>query len=295
MRAFLSHSSRDKGLAQAVADQLGAAQVELDTVTFECGLLNVSAILEALKRCTVFVLFLTDDAISSGFVRFETLVAQELLAKGIIDRFLVFCTDRNAFSQASEAWKHFSFVRFLTSPQSIARLVQHQLLIVRAARNSEHQPYVERSVEKNRLIEFLNDPARGATVGIYLSGNAGIGRRTFAKRLYRDRYPAVNPIFAEVGVAAIDGYLEIYRKLSQQLLPAFPLSNLRTRITAFSVASDNEKAAQIARILEQLAENREAIFIRDEGGILDANGALQQPLLNVIQKIKGSSLFDVGA
>jgi hypothetical protein len=248
MRAFLSHSSRDQGLVEEVADQLGAGQVELDSTTFESGLLNVSAIQDALKRCTIFVLFLTNDATTSGYVRFEALLAQELLARGVIDRFLVVCIDQAAFSKAGDAWKQFHFVRHLSAPQSIARLIQHQLLLVRAMKNSEHHPYVERSAEKNRLIDFLNVPTRPSVVAIYTSGNVGIGRRTFTKRFYRDRYPSVNPVFAEVGVAAFDGYHELYRKFSQQLLPAFPLTNLRARIAGFLIADDNEKAVQIARI-----------------------------------------------
>ena len=134
MRAFLSHSSRDKGLVEEVVDHLGVGHVELDSITFEGGLLNVSAIQDSLKRCTIFVLFLTNDAITSGYVRFEALLAQELVAKGVIDRFLVVCIDQGAFSKAVDTWRQFNFVRHISTPQSIARLIQHQLLLVRATK-----------------------------------------------------------------------------------------------------------------------------------------------------------------
>jgi hypothetical protein len=83
MKAFLSHSSRDKPLVEEVAEHLGTAQVELDSSTFDNGLLNVTAIQGALKRSSIFVLFLTRDALDSSYVRFEALLAQELQAKGI--------------------------------------------------------------------------------------------------------------------------------------------------------------------------------------------------------------------
>ena len=63
MKAFLSHSSRDKPLVEEVAKHLGMAQVELDSSTFDSGLLNVETISAALERSSIFVLFLTQDAL----------------------------------------------------------------------------------------------------------------------------------------------------------------------------------------------------------------------------------------
>ena len=143
MKAFLSHSSRDKPLVEEVAKRLGMAQVELDSSTFDSGLLNVETIRAALERSSIFVLFLTQDALESSYVRFEALLAQELLAKGLLEKFLVICLDAQAFSKADENWKSFSFVRHLTSDQSIARLIQNHLIIDRAKTASKHQPYVE--------------------------------------------------------------------------------------------------------------------------------------------------------
>jgi hypothetical protein len=289
MRAFLSHSSRDKPLVEEIAEHLGAAQVELDSITFDSGLLNVEAIQTALKRSSIFVLFLTRDALDSSYVRFEALLAQELLAKGLIEKFLVICLDAQAFSKAEEQWKAFSFVRHLTSPQSIARLIQNHLIMDRARVASKHQPYVERSKELNDLKESLIQPGSPRAKGIYISGNAGIGRRTFARRLYMDRYPAVNAVFPEIQIDRLDGYDEIYRKLSQELLPTWPLSSWRARILGFSIADDKGKATQIASLFDQLVESREAIFVCDGGGLLDNDGALQQPLKQIFSKIQRRS------
>jgi TIR domain len=77
MKAFLSHSSRDKAIITAVADELGAANVELDSETFDRGIINIAAIQEALKRSNLYVLFLTKDALASGAVRYEAILAQE--------------------------------------------------------------------------------------------------------------------------------------------------------------------------------------------------------------------------
>jgi TIR domain-containing protein len=122
MKAFLSHSSADKAIVNEVAEQLSLANTELDSETFDHGLLNVSAIQKALRQTSLFVLFLSRNAIASGVVHYEALLAQELFARGLIERFLVICLDPDAFSSADEHWKAFNFVRKVSSPQAIARL-----------------------------------------------------------------------------------------------------------------------------------------------------------------------------
>ena len=158
MKAFLSHSSRDKHLVEEVAHKLGAEQFELDSHTFDNGLLNVDAIRKALKRSSIFVLFLTEDAIESACVLFEALLAREFLAKGLVGKFLVICLDAKAFSKAKNEWKDFSFCLHLTSAQSIARRIQHHLIVDHASFSSKNQPYVERSKELNDLNERLMQP-----------------------------------------------------------------------------------------------------------------------------------------
>jgi hypothetical protein len=285
VKAFLSHSSRDKATVEEVAASLGASQVEIDSETFDSGELNVAVIQAALKRCSVFVLFLTASAIDSSYVRFEAKFAQELLAKGLIEKYFVICIDPASFNRVPEEWKVYSFVRHLSSPQSIARFIQHQLVIDRARSAFKEQPYVERR-ELNDLKERLIQPNSLQPKAIYISGNSGIGRRTLARRLYKDRYPHITSVFPEIQIDSLDGYDEIYRKIAQELMPNWPISNWRARILGFSIADEAGKAAQIAALLDQLTDAREAIFVRDGGGLLDKEGAFQKPLAQIYAKMR---------
>ena len=91
MKAFLCHSSQDKPIVDEVANSLGWATCELDANTFDRGLLTSAAIVAALKRSSIFVLFLSADSAKSPFVKYEVFNAEELHAKGTIDRILVIC------------------------------------------------------------------------------------------------------------------------------------------------------------------------------------------------------------
>src|SRR5271165_6856441 len=102
MRAFLSHSSKDKGFVEGVADLLKPGTFELDSATFDAGLLNSAVIAEALKRSDLFCLFLSNDSVQSSYVTFETLLGTEFFAKGQVNRFITVCLDEGAFHRAAE-------------------------------------------------------------------------------------------------------------------------------------------------------------------------------------------------
>ena len=286
MKAFLSHSSRDKGIVEQVAGELGAANVELDSETFDRGILNVTAIQNALKRCDLYVLFLTKAALESGIVRYEVLLAQELFARGVVERFLVICLDQEAFKSAEEQWKAFNFVRRAPGPQSMARLIQHELIAIRAKQKGNNRPFVGRTAELHDAKEKLIDPQSSKMRALYISGYSGIGRHTFARHLFRDVYPAVVSVVPEIMIERLDGYEELYRKLSERISPVSTLSAWRARLTGFSVAGENGKADLIVQLLNNLMEAREAIFMTDTGGLLDGDGGFQAPLKNILSRMQ---------
>jgi hypothetical protein len=83
----------------------------------------------------------------------------------------------------------------------------------------------------------------------------------------------------------LDGYEELFRKLYQTISPITTLSAFRTRIAAFAIADDNEKANQIARLIGTLIESREAVFFVDHGGLLGDRGEFPVHLRNTLLKL----------
>lgn len=111
MKVFLSHSSKDKGFVESVASLLRPGTFELDSLTFDAGLVNSEAIITSLQRCDLFCLFLSNNSVNSLYVDFETLLGVELFASGRINRILIICTDDDAFGKASTNVKFFNIVR----------------------------------------------------------------------------------------------------------------------------------------------------------------------------------------
>lgn len=286
MKAFLSHSSKNKAIVEQVGEDLGLANVELDSRTFEQGVLNTKAIQDALARSTIFVLFLSKEAIASNMVKLEASLAQELMGKGLVEKFLVICLDDEAFQAAPDAWKDHNFVRKVSSAGAISRLIQHALMIANLRNAKSATPFVGRTKELTEAKDRLIDPIAPQPKGLFASGNAGIGRRTFARKLFADVYPSVNPIFPEIYIEPLDGLEEIFRKVFEVVSPIATLSAYRTRILAFSIAKADEKASQIAQLIDTLIASREALVIHDHGGLLEDNGRMQPQVQAILDKVQ---------
>jgi hypothetical protein len=285
MRAFLSHSSRDKPLVETVASRLGGANIELDSLTFEHGLPNAQAIQEALKRSSLFVLFLSTDALASSFVEYEQRLSEDLVARGVIDKIVVLCLGSEAFDAVGDNLKRYNIVRKISSAQAIARLIQHHLIIAIRKTGERDRPFVGRQQSLNEAKNQLIDPVRELTQSVFVSGNAGIGRRTFARKLYADVFPYVGTVLPEIHIDSIDGFDEIHRKVVEVHTPIMSRSALASLLGEFSSLPNERKAAQIASMIGQIVSDREAIFIIDRGGLLDDFGKLSEPFQEIHRQL----------
>jgi len=127
MKAFLSHSSKDKAFVGQVARQLGILQCEYDEYTFEYTL-NSLAIRNALKRCQLFVLFLSANSVRSSFVDDELKVALEGHAKGLLKQILIFSIDLTSYKALPEWLRNINVVQHMSNGKACARKIQAALI-----------------------------------------------------------------------------------------------------------------------------------------------------------------------
>lgn len=75
-RVFLSHSSKQKELVRKVASNLGKAQCVFDGYEFESGMSLLDDIIRGIRNTEIFVLFISDDALNSDWVKKEITLAK---------------------------------------------------------------------------------------------------------------------------------------------------------------------------------------------------------------------------
>lgn len=286
MRAFLSHSSLDKGYVDTVAASLRPGHYELDSKTFEEGGLNAEEIMNALKRSDLFCLFLSHNSIDSGYVDFEIAFGREMIASGRVSRMLTICLDEEAFNGAKQFVKHYNMVRKPRSPDSAARLIEGKLLSSRHSKEMQSHPFVGRENELKILEKQANDLNAPRIKALYLSGNPGAGRRTIAKKFYENQYPEVGRLPPHIELEDFEGYDDIFRAVLSALRPNISILEMRDRVVSFETMEQAEKAQEIAAEINGLLDDREAIHVIDSGGLLRDNGALQPEFDTILDSIK---------
>jgi tetratricopeptide (TPR) repeat protein len=272
MRAFLSHSSKDKGLVGDAASLLRPGTYELDSETFDTGLINSQVIIAALRRCDLFCLFLSNASVTSSYVDFETMLGIELLASGKLSRFLVICLDDEAFEKAAANVRYFNIVRKCVDADTAARQIQGQLVSAASESTKYAHPFTGRDEELLELEKQVTDHRRPPSRSIFISGNYGSGRRTVAQKFYERRFPQVGRSFPVIQLDAFAGLEELYRKVLAALRPTIRSSEIQTRMKAFDIANSNEKARLVAQLLNSLLSAREAALVLDAGGVLTDSG-----------------------
>ncbi|WP_298369049.1 TIR domain-containing protein [Azospirillum sp.] len=282
MKVFLSHSSVDKGFVEGVSDLLRPGTFELDSQTFDDGLINSDAIIKSLKRCDLFCLFLSEHSVNSSYVDFEILLGIEFFARGSVNKFMVICIDEESFSKASANVKIFNVVRRVLSVGSASRLIQGNLVAASAHKVQDSHPFIGREEELADLERQVTNHKRPPTKALFVSGNFGSGRRATTQKFYADQYPQVCRVFPTININEFSGLEEIYRKVVMALRPGMTASELKTRFHAFAISTEDGKRNLIAQLINSLLPAREAAFLFDNGGILTDSGALEPDINNII-------------
>lgn len=285
MRAFLSHSSKNKVLVKKVFDDLGAALAEYDERTFESGRFNIPSIEAGLERSDLFVLFATHESLSSGYVEVEVNLAQEFLAQRKISKIIVFCSEGISPNDLPGILQSISAIRKVSSPGAIARYIRGSLTEMTVSIGKLSRPFVGRESLKDNISSKLSDPTKYTPVALALSGVDGVGRRTLAQKIFQDIYPYLSQVQPAIYVVSGAGLSDLFREF---LLIGNELQKdeVYSAIVAFDKSSEIEKQSKIAIIIEQMAQQNQITYLIDDGGLLDDDGRLNGSLRPVFELLK---------
>jgi hypothetical protein len=140
MKAFLSHSSKDKQIVREVASLIGESRCEYDEYTLEYTLTQ-QAIRRALSRSGLFVLFLSDSSTKSSFVEDEVRTAFEFRGKGILEKFLIIALDGVSYKALPEWLQDYNIATKLQKPGPIARKIDAALFSLELSKGEIHDVY----------------------------------------------------------------------------------------------------------------------------------------------------------
>jgi len=269
-KAFLSHSSLDKGFVENVALRLGRVQVVYDKWCFETGDSFVKKIPEAIGGSELFVLFASRASLESIWVQLEADHAELLLASAALKKAVVFIIDETISHSDLPKWMQSRLVRRYSSPYAVAREIQTSLDRLRGVKQKEY------FFGRDQLMqEFTGKlyPVGGSLPPniLVLSGLSGMGRRTLARRVLEDRMSLrLGPTFH---LRKGDNLDALHLALLLETCPLMSKERMGEEIVAFRAASPDGKAAEIARLLLVASEGNVAPLILDDGALLESDGS----------------------
>src|SRR5690606_29191479 len=151
-----SHSSKQKGLVERVAQNLGKAQCVFDKYEFESGLPILDEIINGLDSTELFVLFLSEEALSSDWVQKEILIAKDnsdskknnKVFPILIDSSISVSTDKRI-----PEWMKQYLLKPLADPFIISKKIKQRLREISIESNPLYKEKEELFVGRNEVFD----------------------------------------------------------------------------------------------------------------------------------------------
>jgi hypothetical protein len=132
-KAFLSHSSKQKNFLDIVAQKLIKYSIGYDSMTFEEGNKNIDEIIKELNSSDIFVLFISEEALQSTWVRTELDAAKKLLSEGKLKKILPLIIDKSITYEDERipSWIRDDYnIRLINRPAKAADRIRQSLRLI---------------------------------------------------------------------------------------------------------------------------------------------------------------------
>lgn len=292
VKAFLSHSSKNKGFVGEVARRLGEASVEYDAMTFEAGAKTLDEITRGVEDSILFVFFISNESLNSEWVKRELLTAEMSILDGS-KRFLPILID-NSISYDDPRipeWMQLEYnIKYVSKVSYCTRLIIDALRVASWNLYSHFSvvgsTYVGRNEQISILEQRLGDIDRRKPLCCFVCGLPTIGRRSFfmhvllktrgVKYGYKPRVINLN-------------YRNSIEDFIVHLYGLGSTSYSQENLNALGTMSMDDKIHFAANLLLELLTAKEALIIDDYNCIVSRKGELAVWFDEII-KIVGKSI-----
>ena len=293
-RAFLSHSSKQKGIVERVAQNLGKAQCVFDKYEFESGLPILDEIIKGLDSTELFVLFLSEEALSSDWVQKEILIAKDNFDSRknnkvfpiLIDSSISVSTDKRI-----PEWMKQYLLKPLTDPFIISKKIKQRLREISIESNPLYKEKEELFVGRNEVFDSFETSIYSLSEtkpnSIIVSGLDGIGRRTFLKTALKRASKIkqyYDPIYITLDTKdSIEDFIIKLQDIDSE--------NTTQYLDYLKDLSFEEKVKEAGSILNKIQESNEFIFLIDSGCIIMPTKRVAEWFLKIIKNQKVRNIF----
>lgn len=288
IKCFLSHSSSDKDrYVRIVKELLRKGATIYDEDTFEAGMSPSEEIINGLDETSIFVIFISESALESKWVKDELSMAKEKVDSGKIDRIYPIIIDEGitfADKRIPQWMKEGFNIQHIRQPKVAARKVNSRIRELtwknHPTLRDREKIFVGRNEKIQHVEERFDDYDIEPPLVFIASGLNSIGRKSFIKHslkkanVIRDSYE-----FPQVSMDESDSIEDFILKINDlgftDQIKTEDL--LETRL--------EEKIHIASTLVNCIVAERERVLIEDRGSIIQFDGEIVDWFVNIINKI----------
>jgi len=286
-KAFLSHSSTQKPLIENIYKRLGKDNCIIDKYNFEPGGPTLDEIIKSIEKTDLFVIFLSDEALNSTWVKYEIDYARNLKNFELSNRILIFLIDYSIDHSDPRIpnWLREKYnLKHISDPILIYKKIDSKLRDI----SIENHPYIKKKEEifigRNDLMEEFEEKYYNLEnikpSAIIASGFEEVGRRKFVKHAL-DKVEKLNKYHDPISILldSRDSVEDFILRI-EDLNSILPDDTLK-KINALDIS---EKISLAKSILTRFQENNEILFIIDKGCIVQPNKIIAEWFVKIISE-----------
>ncbi len=291
MKAFLSHSSKDKELVRSVAYELGRQFCLFDEQAFETGVEFRGSIENSFEKTSLFVFFASQEALKSAWVEFEIEEAWYGNLQGSLRHAVVFLIDSSLTPAHVPAWLQRGNVVHQNSAQAISRTIRERLNSLLEEQRSEL--FIGRNVELNELEKALT-PLGGDRPprSFWISGLPSIGRRSIVRQGAKSVLGMSSIIVFRI--AEEDNMKDIAIQVASKIEPYNTEAGLKRIMDSIENLDESSALARTVANLSSITKNRELPVFFDDDGLMTPEGGLREEITNIVSAIKKDERIYLG-
>ena len=277
---FLSLSGNDEAFVGRVSEFLPDGLAYFYPSSFMSGEALISAMEERVEEATMFAFFASKESIASFWVGFELDRARISKIKNPRMQILVFLIDKDVSHGELPDWMREYWVgRVGDGPRDIARYIRRTLISKLLGNLPGHEVYGRGTLVDRARAEIANVVLQTEDTPnvLVLSGNNGIGRRTFCRKMLVEAFPATPELTfgPEFQLPQFSDLADLYRALRQEIETSLSFTAMGDDVRSFSSAPIYAQAQEILQKLSHFSDLGQAVTVVTGNGIFEERGYLK--------------------
>lgn len=288
MKIFISHSSKDKicycnEVVNKLIEKLGKDSIVYDELSFEAGEKSLDEINRTLAFTDLYVIFLSQAAVESDWVKYELGEAQKRLTERTLDRIYPIIIDPKIkySDERIPTWLKDYNLKYIVRPAKAAKLIIERAKDVKWSRHPSFQYRNAIFVGRNDLVndfEMRIDDFDKPPVNTFIvSGLPNIGRKSLARHcLIKGTIIPQYYEFSQISLSYQESIEDFIVKIHDL---GFSEGSELPKIATKTMEEKIHCAISLSKDLAKLSE---IVLIKDDGCLVDYRGNISDWFKSII-------------